>query len=774
MYPYNSYKKYSIVGIALLWAMPFFAQQCVWQLNGAVTDADTQEPLFAANIYIREAAVGAVTDEQGRFEISNLCNGDYHLIVSHIGCETKQIFVHIHEDTTIQVNLAHNSTLLESVVVTERQTEQSTQNTQLIGQQTISESAYQNLATLLTNISGVSSIKSGGGIAKPIVHGLYGNRLTVLNNGVAQSGQQWGNDHSPEIDPQVAQKIRVIKGVSALAYPGANLGSVILIEPERVQNEPHLHGKISYFHETNGRANGLNTQWQRNMGNWAWKVNGTLKQNGDRRTADYFLRNTGVREANVAVQLEQTSSERWRNELYFSSFNSELGILRGSHVGNLTDLRFAFDRDVPFFTEESFRAGIEPPKQRVNHQLLKLNSRYFINENEWIELKAATQLNLRKEFDVRRSGRSDIPVLSLRQWTQFLEAQYEREFNNDSRWTSGLQTNITNNLNNPETGILPLIPDYIAYESAVYTILKKQVGQWNWEGGARYEYVQQNAVVISRNSSRDILRFNESYQNLSASSGLQYRMTPTLSWQFNVGYAERSPAVNELYSSGLHQGVSGIEEGNAELNSEHAFKSTLSLSGNLNARFSFEALGHYQYIQDYIFLQPQDELRLTIRGAFPVFGYEQTNARIYGLDLSMHYQLTDSWRIKGIYSFLRGDDRSQQLPLINMPANNLSHTLSYEKSKWKGIENIQLEVGSRYVFQQNHLLIEQDFVAPPAAYHLLNVHIAGDVKWRKQRFRLFMKVDNALNVRYRDYLNRQRYFADDWGRNVIFGASFEL
>jgi iron complex outermembrane receptor protein len=251
-------------------------------------------------------------------------------------------------------------------------------------------------------------------------------------------------------------------------------------------------------------------------------------------------------------------------------------------------------------------------------------------------------------------------------------------------------------------------------------------------------------------------------------------MTPTLSWQFNVGYAERSPAVNELYSSGLHQGVSGIEEGNAELNSEHAFKSTLSLSGNLNARFSFEALGHYQYIQDYIFLQPQDELRLTIRGAFPVFGYEQTNARIYGLDLSMHYQLTDSWRIKGIYSFLRGDDRSQQLPLINMPANNLSHTLSYEKSKWKGIENIQLEVGSRYVFQQNHLLIEQDFVAPPAAYHLLNVHIAGDVKWRKQRFRLFMKVDNALNVRYRDYLNRQRYFADDWGRNVIFGASFEL
>lgn len=771
MYPYN---RFILFSFSLIWSLIGSAQICSLNISGRVIDADTAEPLLAANVYIEETAEGAVTDVEGRFELNALCGGDYHIVISHIGCETEQFYIFLRNDTSLLIEMEHNSTLLENVVVSDRQSERSVQNSQQLGVQTINDNAYQNLSNLISTISGVSTLKNGSGIAKPIVHGLYGNRLTILNNGVAQSGQQWGNDHSPEIDPLVADKIRVIKGVSALAYPGANLGSVVMIEPKSISNEPHLHGKTTYFYESNGRGHGLNTQWQRQQNNWAWKLNGTLKTSGDRRTADYFLRNTGAQEANFALQVEQTPSERWQNKLYFSSFNTNLGILRGSHVGNLTDLRAAFNREEPFFTETSFSRSLSAPKQNVQHQLLKLESRYFIDDSRWLELTSATQLNSRKEFDVRRSGRSEIPALSLRQWTQFLQAQYEHEFLDRSRWTSGIQVNFIDNTNDPKTGILPLIPDHLSYETAAYSIGKKEMNRWTFEAGGRYEMVQQNAVVISRDIARSIERYNETFHNLSASTGAAYRLSPQLSLQYNLGYAARNPAINELYSNGLHQGVSGIEEGSPSLQSEQAIKTTFSFNGQLNKALSFDVLAHYQRIDNFIYLQPQDELRLTIRGAFPVFAYEQTDAQIFGLDVSAHYQLSETWRIKGIYSFLRGDDLSNNLPLINMPPNNLTHSLNYALGKWKKLENIEAAVTSRYVFQQSNLLPEQDFVLPPEAYHLLDLRLASDVQWQKRRLRFFFQIDNVFNTAYRDYLNRQRYFADDWGRNIIIGGSFEL
>ena len=79
------------------------------------------------------------------------------------------------------------------------------------------------------------------------------------------------------------------------------------------------------------------------------------------------------------MQLEKSFSERWHSSLYISSFNTRLGVLRGSHISNLTDLEAALERDVPFFTEPDFTYTIEAPFQKVNHHLLKLQSKYFIN-----------------------------------------------------------------------------------------------------------------------------------------------------------------------------------------------------------------------------------------------------------------------------------------------------------------------------------------------------------------------------------------------------------
>ncbi len=742
-------------------------------------DFTSGEPLPYVNVYIKETSRGIRSDSNGKFMLKNICPGEYHIVFSHIGCDARQIFLRIANDTSLSISLEHNHNVLHSVNVKDKNGPKTSQNIEQLNKQEIADKANDNLSNMLEQLTGVSTMRNGSGIAKPVVHGLYGNRITILNNGIAQSGQQWGNDHSPEIDPLVAKRIRVLKGVSSLQYPGSNLGSVVLIEPSKINREPHLHGSASYFFESNGRGHGTNLSLEQYNSKLAWRVNGTLKKNGDRRAPNYFLNNTGANERNLAIQLEKTFKDKLFTDLYFSTFNTSLGVLRGSHIGNVNDLKSAFDREVPFFTENQFSYNIEAPRQNVNHHLLKLHAKYFKNENHFWDVTIAQQLNNRKEFDVRRSGRSDIPAMSLLQHTFFAEAKQTLNLKKDWKLINGVQFTFTDNMNNPETGILPLIPDYRSYESGIFSLLNKRIKKSFFEFGVRYDNVYQDVTAISADLPRRLLFYENWFHNLSANVGWTYSIDDNKQFSYNLGYATRNPAINELYSNGLHQGVSGLEYGDEFLRKENAFKTTASLNLDFDHHSAFEALVYYQYINDYIFLRPQKEFSTSIRGTFPVFVYEQTDAQIFGFDLSANYEIIENLSGRGTFSFIRGTDRTNNIPLVFIPANNFTLSLKYVYPKTikfgnKVAENLELSLEDRYTFRQTNLNDDQDFAPTPDAYNLLSAKLAGDIQLRKNRLRLFVRGTNLLNVAYRDYLNRQRYFADDMGRNIVLGAKLKF
>lgn len=752
-----------------------FAQNCDLTLSGYVIDEGTDEPLAYVNILLMETQTGTISDSTGFFRLPNLCSGEFHLVLSHIGCESHKIFLRLNQDTTLNLTLEHSENLLHDVVIIGDLNKETTQHVESISEQKITDNSSENLSNLLESITGVSTLKNGAGISKPVVHGLYGNRITILNNGVVQSGQQWGNDHSPEIDPLVANTIQVIKGTAALEFMGANLGSVILVEPNKIEKEPHLHGRTSYFLDTNGWSNGVNLQLQQYSSKLAWKINGTLKKSGDKTTPDYFLRNTGAQEANFAIQLEKSFSEKLSTQLYFSSFNTDLGVLRGSHIGNLKDLQEAFQRTIPFFTEDNFSYTIEAPKQRVNHQLLKINTSYFVDETQWFNFTLAGQINSRKEFDVRRNERSIIPALSLEQYTLFAEGKYQKEMLGDLNLKFGIQYQVTDNTNIPETNIFPLIPDYRSFETGAYSILSKKINKSFFEIGLRYDNLLQSVVAITNSFPREIVRYNNVFHNFSGSGGWTYAFNKEFSLSTNVGYAMRNPAINELYSNGLHQGVSGIEEGSVDLETEKGLKTTLGIRKNIHEKLSLEVLGYYQRINDYIFLNPQEEIRQTIRGFFPVFKYEQTDAQIYGLDFLVKYYLSESLQTSLAYSFIQGDDLSNNNALINIPSNNIEGGITYAFSKpillgTKKLENLEISWEHEYVFEQSNITIEQDYLLPPDAYYLMGLNLATDIQLSRTRLRLTASADNILNTNYRNYLNRQRYFADDLGRSIKLGV----
>lgn len=768
------FSKYAIALTLLCIPLTIKSQECSHYITGAVVDAVTDESIPFANVFIEKKGKGTVSNIDGTFLLNHICGGSCDISVSCLGYKTINQTVLINADKELVFRLYASNTELDDVVVSANSLSASIRESQKLSSQYINEEANKNLATMLESLSGVSVLRSGGGISKPVVQGLYGNRLPILNNGIAQSGQQWGNDHSPEIDPLVANTISVLNGVEALEYQGRSLGSMILVVPERIRKQDAINGQAGYYFETNGLGHGLNLQLQKYSSKIGWKFNGTLKKRGDQKAADYFLTNTGIGEVNMALQLESELNNNWYLQGYLSSFNTEIGVLRGSHIGNITDLEEALERDVPFYTNDYFSYQINAPRQTVSHHLIKVNAKHFMDDNRWINFTYASQINNRKEYDVRKQGLSDTPAMSLLQFTHFFEVKYSTLLFSDWRLNSGVQFNFIDNTNNPETDILPLIPDYYSYDTGFFGTATKRINRWQIDVGARYDMQVQKIAAISFTVPREIIRYKNNFHNYKLGFDTRYTTSSTSEFMFGLNFASRNPEVNELYSNGLHQGVGGIEEGDPDLKEEQSVKSTFTFVTGNSKKLQFEAAFYYQYINNYIFLNPQDEIRLTIRGAFPVFKYEQTRANIYGVDLTAHYHLHKDLKITGQYSFLRGQDLSKNIPLINMPSNNFRTSIRYHINAFKRVEKLSFELNQQYVCEQSNLLSEQDFVAAPDAYNLIGIKMSGQKKLKQSNLIMFIKADNLFNVSYRDYMNRMRYFADDLGVNVTVGCTLEF
>ncbi|WP_197494103.1 TonB-dependent receptor domain-containing protein [Lewinella sp. 4G2] len=730
-------------------------------LSGYLLSEHDAEPLSFGTVYAQNNGTGVTADSAGFFTLPGLTAGPDVLRFTHIGCDGETRAINLGRDTQITVYLHHHDNYVETVTVAAKAF-------QKYGAEQ-DERATEDLADGLEELTGVSTLRTGTAAAKPIYDGLSGNRLSIQNNGIAQSGQQWGNDHSPEIDPWVAAYVRVVEGVEALKYAGPTAGATVLIEPAPLRETEGFSGKTAYTFQSNGRGSVLNARLS-NGGRTAYRISATGKWRGDRRAPDYFLRNTGRREANAALQLARFHSEKLTSRFYLSTFNADIGVLRGSHIGNLTDLNTAIGRDVPFFTEETFRSDIESPSQRVHHHLLKAETEYRPNEDNRFTLRYGGQLNDRKEFDVRRGGRSDRPALSLLQTSHLVEGVWHRELGTGQHFEANVQYDNIRNDNQPETGVLPLIPDYNSNRLSAYLALHHERDRFQVHGGFRLDRQVFEAITISRDLPRRIERFDHDYLLVGSSAEARWQVTDDISLRGGFTFRQRAPQINELYSNGLHQGVSGIEEGTANLDVESALKTSLStLIGN--ARMGINATIFIQPIDNFIFLEPQDELRVTIRGAFPVFQYQSVDALLHGFNLQAYWQVRSDLKVTGALSQVRGKESDTDRALVYIPPTNLRAGVNYQPTG--GLEGLTLGANVYRSFQQNDVDPEVDFLPPPPGYTLVGVNAGYTYALPKGRtLNLRLDVQNLLNVSYRDYLDRQRYFTDATGRDVELGVSF--
>ncbi len=742
-----------------------YSQECTLTFSGHVRDQHHQENLEYATVYIQESGTGAVVDSNGYFILKHICPGKYHIIISHIGCESKSMYLTLAENMEVTLYLEHHEELMDEIEITGQEDHSKVGlNKNLITKELLFDQSGKSLSEILTSVSGISMLKSGPNLGKPVIQGMSGNRITILNNGIPQEGQQWGNDHSPEIDPMSSDKISVYKGAASIRFGLQAMGGIVVLEPTEIADDPHWHGSVQLNAQTNGRMYGSHGLIRKSYPFGKLRITGGYNRSGDKHTPDYYLTNTGNKDISGSVLLSNHKQGKWARSIYYSYFYNKNGILRGSHVGNLTDLQEAFTREIPFYTKTSFSSEIGVPRQEVQHHLLKYSTKYFINETNYYSLDIGIQMNKRAEFDIRRSNRSETPALSLTLISQYYDLFYAGKTKTFD-YTAGMQYRNSNNTNNPETGILPLIPDYIQNTAALYFITKSNFSGIQLETGFRGEF--RHYFVARITNARQVVKEDKNFLNWAANAGFKKQFNRRLKTGLDFSITNRPPEVNELYSNGLHQGVSGIEEGNPTLVSEKSFKIVNEWEGEITRSTHFSSSIFFNRINNYIYLQPQSEFRLTIRGAFPVFRYVGTDALLTGGDIKLIQNISDGLQATGSISYIYGRNVTSQHGLIRIPPLQLQFHIENTFGKWGKIQEIKTSLGVSYEAQQNNVNTNEDFLATPKSYYIIQSGIKCRLKTNAGNdVDVLFRAENLLNSSYRQYLNRLRYFADETGRNL--------
>lgn len=765
--------------------------------------AGEQGPLVGAEVIVKETGLVATSDLQGWVRIPALCAGTYSVTVSFVGFAPQTLAIRVPGEQ-LRVVLEESREMLAEVVVQEHApTVNSSQTVATLGAKELSQHLGKPLGELLRSVAGVNTIQSGPAIFKPVIHGVHSQRILILNNGVRQEGQQWGAEHAPEIDPFIASNITVVKDAGAIKYGTDALGGVVIVTPADLPAQPGMGGVLHVVGATNGRAGTLSGMLEGGgRHGWGWRMHGTARRSGDFHTPDYVLSNTGFRERSFSAAAGQ-HREHFGLDVFFSHFQTTLGILRGSAVASARDLATALEREPPAFTAP-FTYSIQQPRQEVSHSLLKFNAHWEKGVHSF-QIQYGLQYNHRREYDLRRGALRDVPALGFRLYTHTLDVNWQRQTGSQRTSSRGVNGMLQDNNKIDGTQTIPFIPNYSNLSGGLYATEKWTVGNWQFDAGARYDW--RSYRVAGFDFMNRLFRAKNHFHNISGTLGARYQINAGQAVSGSVATTWRPPNVAELYSLGTHQSAAAIEYGllldettsrvrpltDTHFSAEQALK-WVSTYTRRSARSQLEISGYANFIFNYIYLRPAGVTE-TLRGVFPYFRYMQTHALFAGLDANYNFAFGSHWSVQNRISILRASDVSAGDDLIFIPPNRAEVALRYEKSSWGSWTNFYLEAKPRYVFRQTRaprvITVAEildakesgvdlfatdtrifDFLAPPPGYFWLAGAVGISRKLKGSRLDVRLAVENALNQPYREYTNRMRYFADEIGRNFTFSASW--
>ena len=607
------------------------------------------------------------------------------------------------------------------------------QPTAVLGGATLRRAQGASLGETMELIPGVRSLSMSTGIGKPVIRGLTNNRVVTLSNGQRTETQQWGHDHSPNVESADAERLEVVKGPASVLYGSDALGGVVNVVRRRLPSaegpQNVTRGRMALAYNSANLAPTATLTGEGARGAFGWRVSGTGRRAEDLRTPTGPLFNSGNRTGYLKAA--------------------------GGYHGTTRDVELTVSS-----RDETIRIADDPVsspdytgRQRIRTERFTLEGNARRGEHR-LHMQAGYESNRRSEFEDATTR--DV-TLGLHSRTAIAFANWHHA---PWRGITGVVGTQVQHTDFRTFGGKTLIPGNTARAVGVYALQQKTVGDWSLSGGARYDW---RTLDTPGNDVLQLGATSRRFDALTGTAGVVYKVTAPVSVAFNVARGFRAPSASDLFANGFHEGTRAFEIGRADLRVETSLNTDLGVRLR-TARVFGEVTGYVNQIRNYIFLAP-----VGVPGrALDSLEVRQGNARLVGLEAAFTAPLVGGLSANVTGDMVHATNTADRTALPFVPPLRTTGTLRWEEGGGPGRS---LAITGEWNARQTRVF--RDDFAPPAWGAL---HLSAGFSRLTSRGLVHVDVAlrNATNARYRDFMSRYKEFANAAGRALVLRVSTDL
>ena len=694
-----------LLGLATSATLP--AQQPTASIEGRVV---TPMGEAAAGAEIRVVGLGrhVDADENGRFRIE-IPAGTYVLEIysPRFGRAVERVNAEAGAELELEIQLEpvfHAEPIIASVGPEARtQTELYQATDVLVGRELV-EKGRNSIGETLAEQPGVTSTYYGPGSSRPVIRGLQGDRVRVLESGVSSGDvSASGPDHAVAVEPMLAGQIEIIRGPSTLLYGSSAIGGAVNIIDPRIPREKSIHALTGHAQVQGATVSDeLNAGVSLNgtAGSFGWHASGLV-----RNTDDYRIPGPAV-----APWAQEPGEEH--PDLGFlpnSALETRTGSLGASWVGSAgyfgaAVTGYGTKYGVPGHEHGEEESPVTPEEEPDHGVQIDLDQTRFDVEGAWIfggSLVRAAKL---------RAGYADYNHQELE--GQEVGTRFDNnEFEGRLEATHAPQGPVTGTLGAQygkrevkAAGLEAFLPDTKTGALALFLYEEIAVRAFNFAVGARWEG-NDHDVIDGRSRSSD---------GFSGSLGVNWSASESVTLTATAARSTKLPTAEELFSAGPHAATRLYEVGDPDLVNEigRSFDAALIVTeGSVTGQLA----GYVNSFDDFILIVPTDS---TVAG-FTVAEYEQEDARFYGFELSLKVSILhrpgNHLALTGFSDYVRAEATSSDDPLPFIPPLRYGAGALWEVDRWRAAVDV------RRTEEQTRVAA---FETPTPGYTFLNASVS--------------------------------------------------
>ncbi len=650
------------------------------------------------------------------------------------------------------------------------------QSTAVLTGQSLAAQQRGTLGATLAGEVGLSATDFGPGASRPVIRGIGGDRVRVLENGVGTLDvSNISPDHGIGTEPLFADRIEVVRGPATLRYGSAAIGGVVNVLDGRVPTEratAALSGRAELRGNTADEERAGALLLNGGAANFAWQTRVFARRTGDLHIPGTTLHQHDEaahepeegeehvheeheaepvhgRVPNTAIDSEGWSAGGtwfWRTGYLgaaFTAHNSLFGIPPGGHAHEHEEDEGHDDAEPESHDEhdhaaEAIRSDLHQRRADVRGAITEpfgpfaradLELAFADYDHSELEGEAVGT-----RFDqTGHEGRLELTQQEYGKLTGALGAQYQFTELKAAGGEAYLPTVKTTNW----AGFL--------FEELV-------TGPVAWQAGARYEHQRVAPVASSGFAAR-------TFDGVSGSLGAVWSFAENWGLAASVARTTRLPSATELFADGPHAATAAYELGDPTLDRERATAVELSLRRRAGFVTGVVTVFRSRF-DDYIFERPTG----ATSDGLPVYAFVARDARFEGGEIETWWHLHEgkahALDLRLGADWVRATQLNDDQPLPRIPPHRFLAGLHYRGGAFTaGIDAIRASAQHRTAPGEEET----------AGYTLVSAEVSYRVEVRRLEYLVFLRGTNLANEEARNHVSFLKEYAPLAGRSLSVG-----